>query len=107
MTPTYSISVSGNSKAHPAIRVAAGELDALAERLRDAGEQVVWDVLRLRRYKDTDAARDGPEGATGGCAPGFFDDSPENTRVNVPTLTRVWQKCANCPGPLEIERVFV
>ncbi len=30
-------------KAHPAIRVATGELDALAERLSDAGEQVVWD----------------------------------------------------------------
>jgi catechol 2,3-dioxygenase-like lactoylglutathione lyase family enzyme len=30
-------------KAHPAIRVAPGELDVLAERLRDAGEQVVWD----------------------------------------------------------------
>jgi catechol 2,3-dioxygenase-like lactoylglutathione lyase family enzyme len=59
-------------KAHPAIRVAAGELDALAERLRDAGEQVVWDVLRLRRYKDTDAARDGPGWRHGRMRARFF-----------------------------------
>jgi len=30
-------------KAHPALRVAAGELDGLAERLRAAGADVVWD----------------------------------------------------------------
>ena len=39
-------------KAHPAIRVAAGELDALAERLSDAGEQVLWDeaLAGVRRF---------------------------------------------------------
>jgi catechol 2,3-dioxygenase-like lactoylglutathione lyase family enzyme len=39
-------------KAPPAIRVAAGELDVLAERLRDAGEQVVWDdaLPDVRRF---------------------------------------------------------
>lgn len=39
-------------KAHPAIRVAAGELDTLAERLRDAGEQVLWDeaLAGVRRF---------------------------------------------------------
>ena len=30
-------------KAHPAIRVAAGELEPLAEHLGDLGEQVLWD----------------------------------------------------------------
>lgn len=43
-------------KAHPAIRVAAGELDALAERLRDAGEQVLWDdaLAGVRRFYSQD-----------------------------------------------------
>jgi len=43
-------------KAHPAMRVAAGELDALAERLRDAGEQVVWDeaLPGVRRFYSQD-----------------------------------------------------
>ncbi len=43
-------------KAHPAIRVAAGELDVLAERLRDAGEQVVWDeaLAGVRRFYSQD-----------------------------------------------------
>lgn len=39
-------------KAHPAFRVAAGKLDVLAERLRDAGELVVWDeaLAGVRRF---------------------------------------------------------
>jgi catechol 2,3-dioxygenase-like lactoylglutathione lyase family enzyme len=43
-------------KAHPAIRVTAGEFDALAERLRDAGEQVVWDeaLTDVRRFYSRD-----------------------------------------------------
>ena len=43
-------------KAHPAIRVAAGELDVLAERLQDAGEQVVWDeaLAGVRRFYSQD-----------------------------------------------------
>jgi predicted enzyme related to lactoylglutathione lyase len=43
-------------KAHPAIRVAVGELDALAQRLRDAGEQVVWDeaLADVRRFYSQD-----------------------------------------------------
>lgn len=43
-------------KAHPAIHMAAGELDTLAERLRNAGEQVVWDELLagVRRFYSRD-----------------------------------------------------
>jgi catechol 2,3-dioxygenase-like lactoylglutathione lyase family enzyme len=43
-------------KAHPAIRVVAGELDALAGRLRDAGEPVVWDeaLAGVRRFYSQD-----------------------------------------------------
>jgi catechol 2,3-dioxygenase-like lactoylglutathione lyase family enzyme len=43
-------------KAHPVIRVAGGELDALAERLLDAGEQVVWDeaLAGVRRFYSQD-----------------------------------------------------
>jgi catechol 2,3-dioxygenase-like lactoylglutathione lyase family enzyme len=43
-------------KAHPAFRVADGQLDALAERLRRAGEQVVWDVALagVRRFYTQD-----------------------------------------------------
>ena len=43
-------------KAHPAMRVAAGELDVLAERLGDAGEQVVWDeaLAGVRRFYSQD-----------------------------------------------------
>jgi catechol 2,3-dioxygenase-like lactoylglutathione lyase family enzyme len=43
-------------KAHPAMRVAAGELDALAGRLQDAGEQVVWDeaLAGVRRFYSQD-----------------------------------------------------
>jgi catechol 2,3-dioxygenase-like lactoylglutathione lyase family enzyme len=43
-------------KAHPAIRVAAGELDMLAERLSDAGEQVLWDeaLAGVRRFYSQD-----------------------------------------------------
>lgn len=43
-------------KAHPAIRVAAGELDALAERLGDAGERVAWDesLASVRRFYSQD-----------------------------------------------------
>lgn len=39
-------------KAHPALRVADGELDALAERLRKAGEHVIWDesLAGVRRF---------------------------------------------------------
>jgi hypothetical protein len=34
------------------MRVAAGELDVLADRLRDVGEQVVWDeaLAGVRRF---------------------------------------------------------
>jgi hypothetical protein len=43
-------------KAHPAIRAAAGELDGLAERLQDAGEQVLWDeaLTGVRRFYSQD-----------------------------------------------------
>jgi predicted enzyme related to lactoylglutathione lyase len=43
-------------KAHPAVHVAASELDALAERLRDAGEQVIWDetLAGVRRFYTQD-----------------------------------------------------
>jgi catechol 2,3-dioxygenase-like lactoylglutathione lyase family enzyme len=43
-------------KAHPAMRVAADEIDALAERLRDAGEEVVWDeaLAGVRRFYSQD-----------------------------------------------------
>jgi catechol 2,3-dioxygenase-like lactoylglutathione lyase family enzyme len=43
-------------KAHPAFRVATGELDALAERLRQAGEQVRWDdaLADVRRFYSQD-----------------------------------------------------
>jgi catechol 2,3-dioxygenase-like lactoylglutathione lyase family enzyme len=43
-------------KAHPAIRVAADELEALAKRLRDAGEQVAWDeaLAGVRRFYSQD-----------------------------------------------------
>ena len=43
-------------KAHPALRVADGELDALAERLRQAGERVVWDqaLVGVRRFYTQD-----------------------------------------------------
>jgi catechol 2,3-dioxygenase-like lactoylglutathione lyase family enzyme len=43
-------------KAHPAIRVAAGELDVLAERLRDAGEQVLRDeaLTSVQRFYTQD-----------------------------------------------------
>jgi catechol 2,3-dioxygenase-like lactoylglutathione lyase family enzyme len=43
-------------KAHPAIRVAAGGLNALAESLRDAGEQVLWDeaLAGVRRFYSED-----------------------------------------------------
>jgi len=43
-------------KAHPAMRVAAGELDTLAKRLSDAGEQVVWDeaLAGIRRFYSQD-----------------------------------------------------
>jgi catechol 2,3-dioxygenase-like lactoylglutathione lyase family enzyme len=43
-------------KAHPAMRVAAGELDALAERLRDGGEEMVWGeaLADVRRFYSQD-----------------------------------------------------
>jgi catechol 2,3-dioxygenase-like lactoylglutathione lyase family enzyme len=44
-------------KAHPALRVADdGELDALAERLRQAGESVTWDetLAGIRRFYTQD-----------------------------------------------------
>jgi hypothetical protein len=43
-------------KAHPALRVAGGQLDALAERLRDAGERVAWDegLAGVRRFYSQD-----------------------------------------------------
>ena len=39
-------------KAHPALKVAEGELDALAERLQRAGVQVDWDtrIAERRRF---------------------------------------------------------
>ncbi|MGA9286302.1 MAG: VOC family protein [Solirubrobacteraceae bacterium] len=43
-------------KAHPAFRVADGQLDALAERLDYAGEQVIWDAALpgVRRFYTQD-----------------------------------------------------
>jgi catechol 2,3-dioxygenase-like lactoylglutathione lyase family enzyme len=43
-------------KAHPALRVAAWELDVLAERLSRAGEQVRWDetLADVRRFYSLD-----------------------------------------------------
>lgn len=43
-------------KAHPAFRVADGQLNALAERLDYAGEQVIWDVALpgVRRFYTQD-----------------------------------------------------
>jgi catechol 2,3-dioxygenase-like lactoylglutathione lyase family enzyme len=43
-------------KAHPAFSVAAGELDALAERLTASGEKVDWDdvLLPVRRFYTAD-----------------------------------------------------
>jgi|SRR5580693_9105449 catechol 2,3-dioxygenase-like lactoylglutathione lyase family enzyme len=43
-------------KAHPALRVAVGELDVLADGLRDVGEQVVWDeaLAGVRRFYSQD-----------------------------------------------------
>ena len=43
-------------KAHPAFRVAAGDLDALAERLAGAGESVEWDeaLPGCRRFYTAD-----------------------------------------------------
>jgi hypothetical protein len=43
-------------KAHPAFRVAEGELDELAWRLEDAGERVEWDdsLQAVRRFYTTD-----------------------------------------------------
>jgi catechol 2,3-dioxygenase-like lactoylglutathione lyase family enzyme len=43
-------------KAHPAFRVVDGELDALAERLQQAGEHVVWDdaLVGVRRFYTQD-----------------------------------------------------
>ncbi|MGA9874741.1 MAG: hypothetical protein WBQ21_02935 [Solirubrobacteraceae bacterium] len=43
-------------KAHPALRVADGQLDALAERLIRAGEQVAWDaaIPGVRRFYTQD-----------------------------------------------------
>lgn len=43
-------------KAHPALRVANGQLDALAEDLRQAGEQVMWDTVLpgVRRFYTQD-----------------------------------------------------
>ena len=43
-------------KAHPALRVAVGEFDALAKRLLDAGEHVVWDeaLAGVRRFYSQD-----------------------------------------------------
>ncbi|HUA11977.1 MAG TPA: hypothetical protein VMA83_08235 [Solirubrobacteraceae bacterium] len=44
------------AKAHPALRVAAGRLDALAERLSSAGSAVVWDddLPGVRRFYTAD-----------------------------------------------------
>lgn len=43
-------------KAHPALLVAPGELDALAERLEDAGAPVTWDdaIPSTRRFYSED-----------------------------------------------------
>jgi hypothetical protein len=43
-------------KAHPAFRVAEGELDELARRLEDAGERVAWDdsLPGVRRFYTAD-----------------------------------------------------
>lgn len=42
-------------KAHPALRVRPGELDAVAERLRAAGAPVDWDeALTVRRFYTED-----------------------------------------------------
>jgi catechol 2,3-dioxygenase-like lactoylglutathione lyase family enzyme len=43
-------------KAHPALAVAAGELDALAARLADAGREVLWDdaIPGTRRFYTAD-----------------------------------------------------
>jgi catechol 2,3-dioxygenase-like lactoylglutathione lyase family enzyme len=43
-------------KAHPAISVDGGELDLIAKRLLDAGEQVVWDgaLAGVRRFYSQD-----------------------------------------------------
>ncbi len=42
-------------KAHPALRVQAGELDSLADRLAAAGAPVEWDeALPLRRFFTAD-----------------------------------------------------
>jgi catechol 2,3-dioxygenase-like lactoylglutathione lyase family enzyme len=43
-------------KAHPALRVATGELDALAKLLQQAGEQVRWDdaLADVRRFYSQD-----------------------------------------------------
>jgi hypothetical protein len=61
-------------KVHPAIRVAAGELDVLAERLRDAGEQVVWDeaLAGVGRFYSQDHRKTAwscsrPDRRQGGC----------------------------------------
>jgi catechol 2,3-dioxygenase-like lactoylglutathione lyase family enzyme len=45
------------TKAHPALRVAAAELDALAARLRAAGHDVSWDaaIPGVRRFYTADA----------------------------------------------------
>lgn len=47
---------SAASKAHPAFRVAAGELEALAERLSAAGAKVRWDdaLPGVRRFYSED-----------------------------------------------------
>jgi catechol 2,3-dioxygenase-like lactoylglutathione lyase family enzyme len=44
------------TKAHPALRVAAGDLDALADRLTRAGCQVRWDdaIAGTRRFYTSD-----------------------------------------------------
>lgn len=43
-------------KSHPALLVAPGELDALAERMQAAGEQVIWDdaLADVRRFYSQD-----------------------------------------------------
>ncbi len=43
-------------KAHPALAVLAGQLDAMAARLTDAGAEVVWDdaIPGLRRFYTSD-----------------------------------------------------
>jgi catechol 2,3-dioxygenase-like lactoylglutathione lyase family enzyme len=44
------------AKAHPALAVAAGDLDGLAQRLREAGHEVRWDdaIPELRRCYTAD-----------------------------------------------------